>query len=284
MQSELIDIVFRSQKRRELLLLLGESSRTMEEIKTIFKVSPIAILPHLKKLTDSSLVTQKNGSYELTDLGDQVFKKVQSLVNILILLERNNYWLEHDLSGIPQYLIERIGDLKNCNLVERAPDQIFEPDQELLNTISSSRYLMVFSSIYRPEFQVLYSESERLKSETTFIFTESVLEKFLCDHDQKMKEFAMVQNTELFVCNDGIKLAELIVSDCWMKVSLFDSNGKFYHDYICSSESQAISWAAELFEFYKSRARQVDKKAIIQNFISIPGNEALTIPLLVSPQ
>jgi predicted transcriptional regulator len=40
MQHELIDVVFRSQKRKDLLLLLGEEPRTMEEIKTFLDVSP----------------------------------------------------------------------------------------------------------------------------------------------------------------------------------------------------------------------------------------------------
>jgi predicted transcriptional regulator len=185
----------------------------MEEIKILLDVSPTAILPQIKRLADSDLVIQKNGSYELTDMGGQVFKKVQSLVNVLILLEKDNYWIEHDLSGIPQYLLERIGDLRDCNLVKRDPSQIFEPDTELLDFFSSSRYLMVFSSFYRPEFLPLYSKLGKLDSEVTLIFTESVLEKILHNYERKIRKFASMENTELFVCNDGVKLAELFVSE-----------------------------------------------------------------------
>ncbi len=156
----------------------------------------------------------------MTDLGEQVYKKVLSLVNVLILLEKNNYWVEHDLSGIPQYLLDRIGDLKDCSLVKPDPSQIFEPNTELLNFFSSSRYLMVFSSFYRPEFLSLYSKLGRMKSEVTLIFTESVLEKILHNYEKKITKFATMQNTELFVCNDGVKLAELIVSDRGMMLSL----------------------------------------------------------------
>jgi predicted transcriptional regulator len=284
MQSELIDIVFRSPKRRDLLLLLGERPRTMEEIKLLLDVSPIAILPQIKKLTDSSLVTQKNGNYELTDMGDQVFKKVQSLVNVLILLEQDNYWLEHDLSGIPQYLLDRIGDLKDCSLTKTDPSQIFEPNTELLNFFSSSRDLMVFSSIYRPEFLFLYSEPGRQKSEITLIFTESVIEKILQNHEKKIKKFTTVQKTELFVCNDGVKLAELIVSEIGMMISLFDRNGRFYQEYIYCSEPQAINWATELIEFYKSQAWHIDSKSVIQNFVCRSENRAITKPILLSLQ
>lgn len=267
MQHELIDVVFRSQKRRDLLLLLGEKPRTMEEIKALLDVSPTAILPQIKRLTDSDLVIQKNGSYELTDMGDQVFKKAQSLVNVLILLERDNYWIEHDLSGIPQYLLDRIGDLKDCKLAEANPSQIFEPSTELLKFFSSSRYLMVFSSFYRPEFLPLYTRLGRRDSDVTLIFTESVLEKITQNYEKKIRKLAKLQNTELFVCNDGIKLAELMVSDRGMMISLFDSNGRFYYDYMYCSKPEAVDWARELFESYKSRSWQIESEKEIDNFI-----------------
>jgi len=284
MQHELTDVVFRSQKRRDLLLLLGEEPRTMEEIKTLLDVSPTAILPQIKRLTDSDLVIQKNGSYELTDMGDQVFKKVQSLVNVLTLLERDNYWIEHDLSGIPQYLLDRIGDLKDCKLVEADPSQIFEPSTELLSFFSSSRYLMVFSSFYRPEFLPLYTKLGRMESKVTLIFTESVLEKILHNYEKKIRKLATLQNTELFVCNDGVKLAELMVSDRGMMISLFDSNGRFYHNYMSCSEPEAVNWARELFEFYKSRAWQIESEKCIDNFVCTVESGAFPESMLLSLQ
>jgi len=123
-----------------------------------------------------------------------------------------------------------------------------------------------------------------MKSEVTLIFTESVLEKILHNYEKKITKFATMQNTELFVCNDGVKLAELIVSDRGMMLSLFDRNGRFYHDYIYCSESQAINWAAELFEFYKSGAWQVDNEIVIKNFIYTSENGTLSKPVPLSLQ
>lgn len=255
----------------------------MEEIKTLLEVSPTTILPQIKRLTDSDIVIQKNSSYELTDMGEQVFKKVQSLVNVLTLLERDNYWIEHDLSGIPQYLLDRIGDLKDCKLVEADPSQIFEPRTELLNFFSSSHFLMVFSSFYRPEFLPLYTKLGRLESEVTLIFTESVLEKFLYNYERKIRKLSTIKNAELFVCNDGVKLAELMVSDRGMMISLFDSNGRFYHNYMSCSEPEAVNWAKELFEFYKSRAWRIDSEKSIDNFVCTVESETFPESMLLSP-
>ncbi|HET8686270.1 MAG TPA: winged helix-turn-helix domain-containing protein, partial [Methanosarcina sp.] len=193
-----------------------------------------------------------------------------------------NYWIEHDLSGIPQYLLNRIGDLKNCKLDEADPSQIFEPSTELLNFFSSSSYLLVFSSFYRPEFLPLYTKLGRLESDVTLIFTESVIEKILHNYEKKIRKLATLQNTELIVCKDGVKLAELMVSDRGMMISLFDSNGRFYHNYMSCSEPEAVNWARELFEFYKSRAWQIESEKCIDNFICTAEDGAFSESMLLS--
>jgi predicted transcriptional regulator len=141
---------------------------------------------------------------------------------------------------------------------------------------------MVFSSFYRPEFLPLYSRLGRLEAEVSLLFTESVLEKFLHNYERKIRKLATMENTELSVCKDGVKIAELIVSDRGIMISLFDSQGRFYHDYMFCSEPQAISWARELFDFYKSRALKVEGEKSIDSFICTSENEAFSESLLLS--
>jgi predicted transcriptional regulator len=91
-----------------------------------------------------------------------------------------------------------------------------------------------------------------------------------------------MDNTELSVCKDGVKIAELIVSDRGMMISLFDDQGRFYHEYMHCTEPQAISWAKELFDFYKSRALKVVSEKIIDSFICTSENETFVESQLVS--
>lgn len=282
MQSQLIDVVFRSKKRRDLLLLLGNGPRTIDNIKTLLDVSATSILPQIKKLTDSNLVIQSNGQYELTDTGELAVKKVRPLINILSLLEKNDFWLEHDLSAIPRYLQDRIGELKDCRIVESEPSQIFEPRTEVLDFISESRSLLVFSSFFRPEFLSLYSKLGRAGAEVSLIFTESVLDKTLHNYERKIKRFVELKNTELFVCKDGVKLGELIVSERGILLSLFTPNGRFHHDYVLCFEEEALQWGQDLFEFYKGRAQKIEKGQSMEEFSGGIGNSFLSKSSLLS--
>ena len=58
MDKALIDLLFMSQKRKDLLLLLKNGGKTIEEIIDTLNVNPTGMLPQIKKLKDEHLVLQ----------------------------------------------------------------------------------------------------------------------------------------------------------------------------------------------------------------------------------
>jgi len=68
MDKDLIDLLFMSQKRRDLLLLLKNGGRKIEDIVSILHVTPTGMLPQIKKLKEESLIFQENKEYKLTPL------------------------------------------------------------------------------------------------------------------------------------------------------------------------------------------------------------------------
>jgi predicted transcriptional regulator len=90
MRSNLITILLSSEKRTDLLLLLKEKPRTIEEINNELDTNSVAILPQLKKLKEKGLVIQEEKIYELSLLGKIIVRKMESLVKAFRQLE-NNY-------------------------------------------------------------------------------------------------------------------------------------------------------------------------------------------------
>ena len=60
MRSSLITILLSSEKRTDLLLLLKEKPRTIEEINNELDTNSVAILPQLKRLKENGLVVQED--------------------------------------------------------------------------------------------------------------------------------------------------------------------------------------------------------------------------------
>ncbi len=90
MKSSLITILLSSEKRTELLLLLKEKPRTIEEINDELDTNSVAILPQLKRLKENGLVVQEDRVYDLSLLGRIIARKMESLVKAFRHLE-NNY-------------------------------------------------------------------------------------------------------------------------------------------------------------------------------------------------
>jgi len=89
MRSSLITVLLSSEKRTELLLLLKEKPRTIEEINNELDTNSVAILPQLKKLKENGLVIQEARIYELSLLGRIIVRKMESLVKAFRQLEED---------------------------------------------------------------------------------------------------------------------------------------------------------------------------------------------------
>jgi predicted transcriptional regulator len=89
MRSSLITVLLSSEKRTELLLLLKDKPRTIEEINNELNTNSVAILPQLKKLKENGLVIQEDRIYDLSLLGRIIVRKMESLVKTFRQLEDN---------------------------------------------------------------------------------------------------------------------------------------------------------------------------------------------------
>ena len=89
MRSSLITVLLSSEKRTELLLLLKDKPRTIEEINNELDTNSVAILPQLKRLKENGLVIQEDRIYDLSLLGRIIVRKMESLVKTFRQLEDN---------------------------------------------------------------------------------------------------------------------------------------------------------------------------------------------------
>ena len=166
MESSLIDLVFRSDKRKNLLILLDSGSKNIDEIKEELDVTATSILPQIKKLIDSDLIVQEDRMYKLTVFGEFIIKKVKPLISALEVVEKNNcYWTGHDLNSIPRHLLERISELGDCTLIEPDLNHIYEPSQKIIDGMAMQK-CSTFASYFNPAYLPLYVE---LRKDANFL-------------------------------------------------------------------------------------------------------------------
>lgn len=77
MKQSHINLIFSSDKRRDLLFLLKKEPRDVDTIKELLKVDAGSIQPHIKKMKDYDLITEENKIYRLSKKGEVIVENMQ---------------------------------------------------------------------------------------------------------------------------------------------------------------------------------------------------------------
>jgi len=254
----LTELIFRSEKRRNLLIFLKDGPRSIDEIQAHLHVNSVYILPQLKKLKDRKLVIQKDRNYELSIMGKAIVDKMPPLLETLEVFEDNfDYWSQRNLEGIPPVLRSRIGDLKNCKLIRPDLSHMFELDSEYVENLLLSRQVFGFSSYFHPSFIPLYLEIAKKEAEISIMLTEPVLKRFKTDYLEDLKILINFEHVNLSLFTKDPKLAGFTVTDRFFLLTVLPKIKLFEHESLLSFRPEALRWGTDLFSHLQKEAVQV---------------------------
>ncbi|AKB23534.1 Transcriptional regulator, ArsR family [Methanosarcina sp. MTP4] len=258
MEKTLTDLLFMSQKRKDLLLLLKKGSKNIDEIVDELHVNPTGMLPQIKKLKEEYLIIQNDRDYVLSPLGEILVEKMEPLLDILEVIEENeDFWQERDLSGVPTTFLERLNELKPSSLIRPNPDNIFEPPKKFMENIKKSKHILSLSSVFHPLYLKTFLEKKDEENEITLIVTEGVFTRFENDFKEELENFLTQEKKKLFVLSDEIKIAMLTKTECFMMVNFLTYKGTFDQENVLCFGPAALQWAEDLILHYKEQAREI---------------------------
>lgn len=254
----LMELISRSERRRNLLIFLKDRPRSIDEIQKHLCVDSVSVLPQLKKLKDKKLVIQKDHTYELSIIGQVIVEKMPPLLDTLEVLEDNlDYWSRRNFEGVPQGLRNRICELKNCKLIHPDLSHMFELDPEFVENLLLSRQVLGFSSYFHPSFISLYLEIAKKEVEISLMLTEPVLKRFKADHIEDLQTLLEFKHVNLSLFPKSSKLAGFTVTDRFFLLTIFPKIKSFEYESLFSSEQQALKWGTDLFSHLQKEAVQV---------------------------
>lgn len=260
MEKTLTDLLFMSQKRKDLLLLLKKGSKNIDEIVDELHVNPTGMLPQIKKLKEEYLIIQDDRDYMLSPLGELLVEKMEPLLDILEVIEENeDFWQERDLSGVPVPFLERLNELKPYSLIKPDPDNIFEPPEEFVKNIKKSKHILSLTSVFHPFYLKTFLGKKDDETEITMIVTEGVFKRFENDFGEELDNFLSLEKRKLFVLADEIKITTLTKTECFMMANFLTLKGTFDQENILSFGPAALQWAEDLILHHKEQAREISK-------------------------
>ncbi|WP_292485621.1 winged helix-turn-helix domain-containing protein [Methanohalobium sp.] len=258
MKAALLGTLFLSDKRKNILMYLLDGHKNIDDIKDELATNTSAIMTQMKILMDQGLVTHNADFYELTTMGNVIVKKMKPLLDTLnVYGENKHYWETRDLRAIPSNLLDRFEEIGHSKLIEPDLSHLFEPPNELVESLKSTQHVMTFYSFFCPELPTTFTGLVKRGVSFELILTKSVFERLKDEFSEEYHIISGSDNGCLYICDDNIiKPATLVITDDLMLLSLFNEEGVFDHKKLISFDSCALQWAKELFEYYKNKAEK----------------------------
>ena len=251
-----------SDLRMNLLLVLNFGKKSLGELKISLNISATTAIHTLRELERGNLVFQDSErKYSLTQIGKIAALKLIDFSNAAEVLKKyERFWLDHDLSGIPEFLLEKIGWLKNSNIVQIDSLDIIKTHESFVRFIKPAKWLKGVTPIFSSDYPVIFKEMIERNVNTQAIMTDAVLKKTIdAFGKENFDKLISNYNFDLLATHENLKVA-FMVTDGFLSLGLFSNNGIYdpTHDLI-SSDSKAIQWGAELFEHYRGKAKKYEK-------------------------
>jgi len=113
----LLDVLFMSEKRKGVFLLLKDGTKETEYLLDCLDTTRQALLPQIRVLQEHCLVSHSKDTHELTAIGKLIVDEMTLLLDKIEVLDTGiDYWTNHKMDFIPTHLLKRIDDLINNNV------------------------------------------------------------------------------------------------------------------------------------------------------------------------
>ncbi|MDK2911476.1 MAG: hypothetical protein PWR29_433 [Methanolobus sp.] len=246
-----------SEKRKDILFLLERSPSTLSEIRDHFNVSSPEISPRIKEMEASNLIQRVDKHYHITSIGKAIAKHYKPFLDILETIEKNeSFWPEHLVDDIPPFMLERLADLCECEVIADPLENIYESHKIFQQNIIKSTTIKGVSTIFIPSYPDFFVGLAEDRIPAELVLTEKVFSKVISEHRDKLQVFLDSPSSELYIIEDA-RLA-FVVTDYFFSLSLFYANGSYdpRNDLVGYDES-ALKWGNDLFEYYKGMSRKI---------------------------
>ncbi|MDW7731571.1 MAG: winged helix-turn-helix domain-containing protein [Methanolobus sp.] len=259
MKKNLLDVIFASDKRKNVLLLLQDGPLEMEFLLNSLHTSRQALLPQIRMLEDHKLLCKNTGDvYELTVIGKLIVREMVPLLGLVDVLDKNiDYWGTHDLGFIPPHLLKRLNQLQPSTVIEPELSVIYEINRDFKEKARESKSMTSFTTFLFPDYTSFLSELKDLEVEMSLIITNELFQKIKKENYEFLRTFVTEGHGKLFLYSEDVHVVSFSQNDHCILFRLFYKDGNFDNKVLMVHGPKALGWGKELFEHCKQNSMPV---------------------------
>lgn len=256
MKKDLLDTIFASEKRKNVLLMLLEGPAEMETFLKSLKTTRQALLPQIRVLEESKLVGHKGDTYELTTIGKLIAEKMKPLIGTFEVFDSGmDYWGEREVSFIPPHLLIRLREIGPCTVVSNIPvTENCAPSKQAVESGKRSKVQTSVTTFLFPNFPSILADFKQHGVEMCLVVSTELLEKLKQTRDEEYRDLLNSGVVNIFVYPGKMDFMAFGYNDFSFMMRMFTRTGDPDQKYVMSSSSSALEWGRELFEHYMKDA------------------------------
>lgn len=250
-----------SNVRTKILLCLHDGPKKLGYLRESTGIASSTIIHGLGQLEKKNLLYRRGDNSQLTAKGKVVLLNMIKLMEKIELLNNQlNFWKNHNLKGIPNYLQKDLDALKDSYLVEVTLDNLEEPFTKYLDLLSGAKtmnaVLPVCFSRHTGSIQTILRKGGLVR----LVIAKDVLNNFVEQFDlSELKKFIKVGNLEIYVVSEKLEVT-CIISDIFVSLGLFFENGVYDASRLLMSHNEeSLDWGNDLFHYYQQNAKKATK-------------------------
>lgn len=269
----LLSVLTFSEYRKEALFLLREGPLTLSEIKDYFHVTNSEIHPRLKEMVKAGILDKNGNHYVLNALGKSLATKLEPLLNSISAIEANeDFWKCHDLSGIPEHLLDRISELADCRTIEEEQSYVYDTHRAFVKNVLVSKHFEGITTVFFTYWIDMFLELARRKVNISIIVTEDVLARIRNEYNEELEEGISYPNAHFYVIKKSPKIA-FAVTDRFFSLSLYSKNGVYDpRKDLMGYDKSSKNWGRELFKCCLEHAVEVKNSQPMNEYICENAN------------
>ncbi len=258
MKKPLLDVLFMSEKRKTVLLLLENGEKKMDELLDHLKTSRQSLLPQMKILEEHHMVTHYDDIYELTTIGKLIVHCMAPLLDQIEVIDNNlDYWGSRELDFIPTHLLEKIGHLDECEIINPPLHELYSMHKSLNPKYEVSPIVYVVTNILYPDFESIVAEILENNVDLQYIVSQELFSKIKTKYQKEFTAFLANRSFNMYVCNRDMKFLYFTFDSVHSLLTVLNNKGEFDHKFMLCEGQYAIDWVKELFEYYLEDSTQI---------------------------
>lgn len=240
------------------LKILSELYKRPDDVRGLVKKTKItysSVSSNINKLEENKYIKKVEKKYYISQMAKIYFKTLMDFKkSIDIINNYDSFWNKHNISQLSIDSIKSITALKNSQLIETTPLDIYKTHNTTKNQLIESKNVKAIFPYLHPEYPNMIETVLKNNGSVELIVAKDIINAMIMPINDSIKKDAIKKGK--FKIHTVKKELDLYLTICDEKMSLglFKSDGSFDQNRILISEdAQSHDWAEELFKHVRER-------------------------------